>query len=495
MEEVRIRLQPLDRLIKVRKGTPLQDVLHEVGVEFPCGGKGSCGRCRVHLLEGELERDAAQTRLLDKLGLDYSWRLACRCRVETDLVLEVAQHKAPILAGEEAFGFVPAKGYGVAFDLGTTSLVAQLLDLSSGKVLAVEKDLNPQRRAGSDLVSRLEYARVHGPDELTNEIRAKCGEMMFRLLEQGKIRPGKIVFVGNTVMQHLFCGLDVSPLSFYPFESDQLGMKRMGAAELDWQFDFDRLCFYPSIGSFVGSDILAGIHATGMAREKVYQLLIDLGTNGEIAIGNCEGILCASTAAGPAFEGANISHGMLASTGAISSVTWVNEKFNCHVIGNTEAQGICGSGLIDAVALGVDQALIGEFGEFISGDESIELTEGIYLTQKDVQEFLLAKAAIAGGILILLRKLGITAADISSVHIAGAFGNYINLEHMLRTGMLDFDAEKIHRMGNSALMGARMFLYSGEELSTELLSLCRHVNLEGEADFQDIFVNELKFRS
>ena len=175
----------------------------------------------------------------------------------------------------------------------------------------------------------------------------------------------------------------------------------------------------------MGSDILAGIHATGMWRRKEYSVLVDLGTNGEIVVGNSESLLCASTAAGPAFEGAKISMGMLATTGAISSVSDREEGLICSVIGNVAASGICGSGLIDAVAVLLERGELGDFGEIISGDEAVELTKEVTLTAKDIQEFLLAKAAIAVGLTILIRKLEITAEEIVHIYIAGAFGNYI----------------------------------------------------------------------
>jgi len=493
LQTVQIRLHPLGKDIRVARGSSLIDVLHEFGVEFPCGGKGSCGKCKVKLLAGEIQASPEHKRRLKELGLSPEWRLACMSRAESDLVLEVGQYEAIIQADETHFSFEARQGWGVAVDLGTTSLVAQLVDLSSGKVLAVETALNPQRRWGSDLVSRLEAALAGNMGELTRVIREEIGRMLMKLIGERKISISRLVIVGNTVMQHFFAGTDIRPLSFYPFESTELGFKRFHSKELGWNIDCDRIDFYPSIGSFVGSDILAGIHATGMMKRKEFSVLVDLGTNGEIVMGNSEKLLCASTAAGPAFEGARISKGMLATTGAISSVLTGEEGIACRVIGNVPATGICGSGLIDAVAVFRQEGLLGDFGEILSGEGAIDLSGKVSLTAKDVQEFQLAKAAIAAGLEILLRKLDIRMDDVANVFIAGAFGTYINLENMRSTGMMDFPLDRFHKLGNSALIGAKMFLFSDKELPDEILAITRHINLESENDFQDIFVDKLSF--
>jgi len=469
------------------------DILHEFGIEFPCGGKGTCGKCKVKILQGTLLPGPDHLKRLEELGLSGEWRLACMSRVEEDLVLEVGQFGVLIQADETIFDFKASEGHGVAVDLGTTSLVAQLLDLSSAKVLAVETALNPQRKFGSDLISRLEHALVHGSGELTALVREEVGDMIQKLLKNRDIRLDRVLMVGNTVMQHFFAGADTTSLSQYPFDSPDLGAREFTPADLDWNLECDQIRFYPSIGSFVGSDILAGIHATGMWHKKEYSVLVDLGTNGEIVVGNRDGLLCASTAAGPAFEGAAISMGMLATTGAISSVESGAKGIECRVIGNIPAAGICGSGLIDAVAVLLDRGELGAFGEILSGQQELRLTEKVVLTQKDIQEFQLAKAAIDAGLYILLRKLGIQYADVSAIYIAGAFGNFINLENLLRTASMNFALDRFHKLGNSALIGAKMFLFSEGGIEEEILALCSHHNLESEKDFQDIFVDRLSF--
>lgn len=491
-----VKLVPLGKVFETNEGTPLIDILHEYGVEFPCGGKGTCGRCRVKVLEGKIETDASHRNKLQHLGLAEEWRLACLSSCTENLVLEVGQYEVIIQADETPFDFTPLSGLGIAFDLGTTTLVGQLLDLSNGRILAVETDMNPQKVYGSDLVSRLEAALKGKGEEMTQIIREKIGAMTWKMMKGRDLPLERMVIVGNSVMQHFFCGHDIRPLSFFPFESPHLKRMTLSPEELGWDLKIkQQVDFYPSIGSFVGSDILAGILATGMHRKDSFTALIDLGTNGEIVIGNKDRLLCASTAAGPAFEGAKISQGMQATTGAISSIEAGGEGWNCSVIGNVPSRGICGSGLFDAIALFLDKGLIGEFGEIVSGEQEIALDSTVSLSQKDIQEFQLGKAAISAGFEILLRKLGIGTEAISDVYIAGGFGNYLNLKNVIRVGMHHFPEEVLHKLGNSALIGAKMFLFEGPDFPQGILDLCEHVSLEAEPGFQDIFIENLGFGS
>jgi uncharacterized 2Fe-2S/4Fe-4S cluster protein (DUF4445 family) len=233
--------------------------------------------------------------------------------------------------------------------------------------------------------------------------------------------------------------------------------------------------------------------AAGMHTGEEMTVLIDLGTNGEIVMGNRDGLLCASTAAGPAFEGSKISMGMLATTGAISRVTGDGEHWEYQVIGNTEPRGICGSGLIDVVALLLKEGKIGGFGEILTGEGKIGLAGQVSITQRDIQEFQLAKAAIATGLEILMDRLAIGPEQIHRVYIAGGFGSYINLGNVVRTGMLGCDPGRMRQMGNTALIGAKMFLFGDGSGAASILKKTSHVNLESESRFQDLFIKNLEF--
>lgn len=489
-----IRLHPLGKELTVNHKTPLIDVLHEFGVEFPCGGKGTCGKCKVRLLEGEIATTENHRQKLKQLNLPNDWRLACYSECTDDITLEIDQFNHLILADESEFEFTPRQGFGIAIDLGTTTVVVQLIDLQTAQVIAVETFLNPQVKFGADLISRIQACLDGNSSEMTNLIRNSLGNTIEYMLKKHPVELMRIALVGNTAMQMIFAGQDVSPLSNYPFHVNDLGMKSFTPEELGWNFGISEpVRFYPSIGSFVGSDILAGIAATKLHLKENYTALIDLGTNGEIVVGNRKRMVCASTAAGPAFEGANISMGMRAITGAISSLNLKNEQIEATVIGNTAPKGICGSALIDAVAIFRKLDLIGMFGEINSGEMQLKVAGKVVLTQKDINEFQLAKAALAAGLTILCRQLSIEVSDISELYIAGGFGNYINLEHVTSTGMIELPEDKIHKMGNTALIGAKMFLFADDVLIAEILQKITHINLEGDPNFQDIYVDRMMF--
>lgn len=500
MSKLRIELLPLGEVLCLERDEPLEDYLFAHGVEFPCGGRGLCKGCKIKVLSGSLPVTHADRQKLSPQELAAGFRLACQARPTEDLQLELEQWEAAILSDDTVFAFTPQEGLGVAVDLGTTTLVAQLVDLETGQVMGVQTALNHQARHGADIMSRVEFAVAGGGrDQLACLVREQIGSLLGNLVGTAATnrKPLKsVVIVGNTVMHHLFCGLDLEPLSHFPFEPASPGLHTFTAAQLGWNLaGSPSVHFLPCFGGFVGSDILAGVLATKLHESDALAALIDLGTNGEIAIGNRERILCASTAAGPAFEGARISMGMRAATGAISQVELENGAFRCHVIGHTEPRGICGSGLVDAVATSLDAGWIKPNGR-LADSGSLMLAEPVSLSQWDVRELQLAKGAIAAGVRILLAQWGATAADLSRVYLAGAFGNYISQASARRVGLLQFPAEKILPSGNTALLGAKLALFdlqSHHGAYPELTAKVRHVSLHEDPAFQETYVEEMLF--
>ena len=485
--------------LRAQAGTPLRDLLFDQGVEFPCGGQGRCRGCRIRVLNGKAGVNQAQKERLSPEEIAQGWRLACQCVVESDLEIELRQWDAAILVDDTVFAFRPRQGLGVAVDLGTTTLVAQLLDLATGRVLAVSTALNAQARYGADVMSRLQFAVLGGGQhQLETLIRHQIGSLIDQLLfsagKQGA-EIADIVVVGNTVMHHFFCGIDADPLAHYPFEPVEGGLKIFRSSALGWKLVGDPLVrFLPCLGGFVGSDVLAGILATKLLERDDLVGLVDLGTNGEIVIGNKEGLLCASTAAGPAFEGAKISMGMRASTGAISQVTVNRNGIHCHVIGDGAPRGLCGSGLVDAVAAGLELGVIGTSGRFSRGENSWMLAPPVALTQNDIRELQLAKAAIAAGIKLLMQRKG--AKELTGLYMAGAFGNYIDRASAQRIGLIDFPPERVEAAGNTALLGAKLALFSLDSEDGSYAGVRRrveHVALNADPNFQDVFVEELAF--
>jgi uncharacterized 2Fe-2S/4Fe-4S cluster protein (DUF4445 family) len=491
----RLKLSPAGRQLDVRAGAQLQDLLFAHGVEFPCGGHGRCKGCRVKLLRGDLPVSESEATQLTAAELTAGWRLACRHQMTADLELELAQWELSVLTDQTSFAFTPGTGLGVAIDLGTTTLAAQLVDLATGNVLGVQTSLNPQARHGGDVMSRIEFALRGGRPELTQLIRSQLGEMLRQLLGDGHSAPqlNRVVIVGNTVMHHLFCGLNVACLAEHPFQTDQPGRFQFSPRVLDWHLpETVSVEFLPCLGGFVGSDILAGIVATGLHQCSELTALMDLGTNGEVVMGRHGKIVCTSTAAGPAFEGARISQGMRACTGAISNVHINHGALVCRVIGGGPARGLCGSGLVDAVAAGLELGWIQPSGRMTVGP-AMALTKHVSLQPGDVRELQLAKGAIAAGLRLLASHFGASREDVKQLHLAGAFGNYISRAGARQIGLLNLSPERIVLAGNTALLGAKMALFDGAAKWDDLARKVGHLALNELEAFQDIYAEEIRF--
>jgi uncharacterized 2Fe-2S/4Fe-4S cluster protein (DUF4445 family) len=492
---VRIALQPLGAVVEAPLGAPLRELLFAHGVEFPCGGRGRCRGCRVKVLAGSAPAGPEHAALLSPAELASGWRLACQLRAAPGLVLELAQWELSVLGDESRFEFTPVEGYGIAIDLGTTTLVAQLVDLAAGAVLGVETALNPQVRYGSDVMSRIQHALdPAGAADLRRSIREELGALSARVSRTAK-SVTRIAIVGNTAMHHLFCGLDASPLARAPFETPYLDSRAYRKSDLAWDLTGDpEIRFLPCIGGFVGSDVLAGIVATGLGKSSSAEALIDLGTNGEIVVAAGGRMLCASTAAGPAFEGGGISCGMRAATGAIVEVSADHGSLRPRVLGGGPARGICGSGLVDAAAVALDLGLVLPTGRLPGG--KLPLAPGLELRQRDIRELQLAKGALAAGVEILLARLEVPPAAVSRVHLAGAFGNYVNRASAARIGLIEFPADVVHPAGNTALLGAKLALFSpnfdcaGFEAVRRRVS---HVPLAADPRFEDTYVANMSF--
>jgi uncharacterized 2Fe-2S/4Fe-4S cluster protein (DUF4445 family) len=487
--KVRIELVPLGAVLEVDRGTVLDNVLMTRGMEFPCGGLGTCGGCRVQVVEGHIEATAEDQAVLSRQELADGWRLACRARAESPLKLKVEQWTMPVLTDDTQLARTRRTGLAVAIDLGTTTVVAQLLDLATGKLLGLRTGLNPQTIQGADVMSRVRFS--FDSNDLTPMIREFLGTMVHDLAGGREEEIVEIVLVGNTVMHHLFCGLDTEPLSHVPFASPNLGEQRFTARDLGWRLPSGAVIrFLPCIGGFVGSDILAGILAVGLHTGTQLRALIDLGTNGEISLGNRDKVLCASTAAGSAFEAGSIKMGMRAATGAISRVFLTKNGMDCTVIGEVEPRGICGSGLVDAVAAGLDGGIIGVSGRFTTGSKEFTVGGSIKIWQADVRELQLAKGAIASGLRILLDRWGASIDDVKQVYLAGAFGNYVRAESAVRIGLLETSADHLVASGNTALRGAKLLI--GVE-DFPVLDLIEHIGLASDPHFQDRFVECMAF--
>lgn len=472
----------------------LSDQLFELGVEFPCGGVSNCGGCRVRLVSGTIPITPDMRETLTGEELAAGWRLACQAESSGEVVLEVDQWSPRILTDDSSVPFEPRTGLGAVVDLGTTTLVTELVDLRTGEIRGVRTALNPQGRHGADVMSRIEFA-LREPNVLTSLIRRTIGTMAADLAGGSEL--DEVILCGNTVMHHLFCGENVEPLSHVPFHSPSLGARTLTSSELGWPLTVRQgVTFLPCPGGFVGSDLLCGLLACGMQEAEQNIALLDLGTNGEIAVGSRTRILCASTAAGPAFEGGRIRMGMRAGDGAIDKVELRDGALHCHVLGAAAPRGICGSGLVDAAAVALITGALTSSGRLSGARRSLPLSGSVELTQADFRELQLAKGAIAAGLSVLLKQAAIQEEQLAGIYLAGAFGNYVRVDSARRIGLLPPWKTPVHPIGNSAVRGARMLLLSPSartRLLARSLNRLQHVELASDRDFQEAFVANMAF--
>lgn len=506
-----IKILPKDINVEVEQGTSLLDVQIKAALhpDAPCGGQGTCGKC---LVDVQLEDGTFETVK------------ACQTFVEKDLTIRTKEETAfhVLTSGtKRSFTLNPAmsleeikakKALGAAFDIGTTSVVCYLLDLETGEELAHASMLNPQSQFGADVISRCEYAIANGVDTLSTVIHTALNELLNEACKNAGRAKEEIYIasiVGNTCMHHLYLGINPQSLTVVPYEATVKDEMVVKPEEVELEINKDGIVqILPNIAGFVGADTVGCLLATAFDEIEEMTLMIDIGTNGEMVMGNKNHMIACSTAAGPAFEGAKIECGMRGKDGAIDHIKASVDGKNlvCHVIDDVAAEGICGSGLMDAIAVGLDIELIDESGKIsddfdyvYKNDENLrafKLRDGVYLSQKDVREVQLAKGAIAAGIELMAEKLGIQVNDIKKVMIAGAFGNYMDPHSACRIGMIPAILEdRIEMIGNAAGEGSRIATLNKDEFvrAQAIKENIEFLELASSPNFQDTFVDNLLF--
>jgi len=606
-----IRFQARGQTISVADATSILEAAAGVGlvIDTPCGGAGTCGKCRIRIMSGADDPTDADRRAFSEDELRDGWRLACQHTVKRDMVIhlsstslfggshQIVQDSAvgspaalrtairkvylkltppaledgvpdllrveeqtgrfeidlamlreipkrlrvqgfegtAVLSDHRLIGFeegnTTGQCFGVAFDIGTTTLVASLVNLCSGQELAVVSRLNPQVSFGDDVLSRIKHAASdHGClEELRHALVEEAARMIDALCHEAWVSSQhiyQVAFAGNTTMQHLLCGIDPSPLGEIPFVPAYARGLLLPAKDLEIPINPCGTAYvFPVIGGFVGGDTVAGMLATQIDALDGPTLMVDIGTNGEIVLAHQGKLLAASTAAGPAFEGARISCGVRATRGAVEKVV-LDTDVHLGVIGNGAAAGICGSGLIDLAAELLRQEIISPEGYLRSSKElpvglppalarRVRLNQNghrlfvlaepagdlahrtITLTQRDIRELQLGCGAIRAGISILLRQAGLRASDLGTVLIAGGFGSFIRRDKAQRIGLIppEIDHRRIHYVGNVSLAGARWALLSldAREHGEDLARRTHHVQLSMDREFQAEFAEAMVF--
>jgi len=476
----RVLVLPANVQMEVPAGMTLLDTLRQAGcsVDAPCGGRGICGKCRV--------------------TVDGEERLACQTKVDRDMTVELPREAAAsILTETFAVSRANAEGYSLAFDIGTTTVVGFLLD--GGAELACESARNPQSVYGADVISRIQYALKTDGMVLTKVIRDSLTELTEALCRKVGVATGdirRVSIVGNPAMQQLFLGIKPENLARIPFAPVLTEGKRVPAVEFLPVWEKAEMLIVPDISGFVGADTVACMLATRLDQQEDMTLLVDIGTNGEMVLGNKDRLVACSTAAGPALESANISCGMRGQIGAIDHVHLENDKMECSVIGGGKAMGICGSGLIDAAAAALELGLINTRGRVQTEDRNIPLTDGIVLTQDDIRQLQLAKGAIAAGIRLMAEYLEIELEAIRKVYLAGAFGTFMDPEAACRIGLLPQElAGKIQSIGNAAGSGTKLLACDNTALdyAQRLVEKAEFLELASVEDFQFAFAENMRF--
>jgi len=514
---------------KTEEPTEILPSVRKLYVELPTPTMedNSADLLRLEEAIGIFKADLNQLRNLPKLLRQYNYK------------------GTAVLTDHHLIGFEPgdttSQCYGIAFDIGTTTIVGSLVNLCDGSELAITSQMNPQVTFGDDVLSRIQHSSSCPDclDELHNSIKAAIAEMIDNLCQQADINREhiyEVAFAGNTTMEHLLCGIDPTPLGAVPFVPAHARGLILNANELGIPINHrGKTYIFPLIGGFVGGDTVAGVLATNLSGQQGPVLMIDIGTNGEIVLAkdtNGEIVLAkdgqlwaASTAAGPAFEGARITCGMRATTGAIEKIVF-DDDIRYSVIGNVPAMGLCGSALIDLAAEMLKSGMITSTGQLLGPNQLPEqlpeaISQRVYensdgqveflisqanqgrkdlrvvLTQRDIRELQLAVGAIRAGVKIMLKKAGVKAEEINRVLIAGGFGSFIRRTNAQTVGLLptEIDREKINYVGNASLAGAKWALLSSNarKHAEELARRTKHLELSLDTNFQMEFADAMIF--
>ncbi len=543
-----VRFLPENRAREVEAGVELYLAAAAAGIllDQPCGSRATCGRCRVRVIEGAPLPSAAERAILTRAELDAGWRLGCQFVVEAPSVIEIPVVTRS-LAGKSFGGDLPPDAlehpviarsaggprFGLAIDVGTTSIAAALVSLADGAVVASASSLNPQVAFGADVIARIRHT-IDEPDgvfHLRDAVRTGLAALVDELRTDAGPDAGQVVLAsvaGNPTMLHAWRGVPVAGLGRAPFEAAWSGALTLKAGDVGLPIEpAAPVLVFPLVRSHVGGDLVAAAVACGFdhvedSRANGPRLLIDLGTNTELLLEWHGRFITTSAAAGPAFEGGAIRHGMRGAPGAVDVVSIsADGRVRTHTIGDLPARGLCGSGLIDAVAEllrtgvvsasgamqkpgGVGVRALAERLVMLDGQQAFALVERdeatgagpVTITARDIREVQLAKGSILAAATLLCHHAGLSPEDLREVLVAGAFGNCIRKSSALRIGLLPpVEPERVRLVGNAAGVGARFALVDSRvtERAAALASRAEYVDLAGHAGYQATFMAALEF--
>lgn len=455
-----------NRIVEVPDGAILSDILIKSGDSHPhlCGGKGTCKKCLVWV-NGKEE-------------------LSCQYKINSDIDVVLSENY-------DVFSETGVKGSGeitesccFCLDIGTTTIALALISLDKKKIIKVKTATNPQIAFGGDVLTRNEYCNING----ISKLQTCLIDAVNNLINEFDVKSKKIIYVaGNTTMLHIFLGVDPSSMGVSPYTPVFLDSKEIKGTEIGL-IEIENVISLPCISAFVGADLVAGINYANMPSDNKFNLLVDLGTNAEAILYNKNELYCTSAAAGPCFEGANITCGMSATEGAIYSFS---NNGSYETINNTKPKGICGTGLIDIIAVLLEKGVIDETGYMDC--EEFSITDTIKLTQKDIRQFQLAKSAVYSGLTAILREKAVSFEHIENLFISGGFSAKINIENAIRTGLLPKELkDKIIVLNNSSLLGTVKYACEQNDLSVYLKN-AEYIDLSTNDFFSQKFIENMDF--
>ena len=496
-------------------------------ISAPCNGNGICGKCIVRYKSGATEPTKQDREFLSEKQLEQGYRLACQSYPTEEYKVEIPELEETIevlsqwenqrteeILKNTAEGTAEKTEnaiYGICIDIGTTTLAALLVNLETEADCQTAVSVNHQRAYGSDVLSRISASNSGKKWEIQRCIRQDLQKLIRELLQKEKITEQqiqRIVIAGNTTMCHLLRGFSCETLGVAPFLPVDLSWMEGSAADFLGMKELDtKVVILPGISAFVGADIMAGIAKMNMHRSEGYHLLLDIGTNGEMVLGNCRHMYVTSTSAGPAFEGGNISCGMAGIPGVISHVFMEETgKAGFQVIGEADGEnkkkqqaiGICGTGMIDLVYELRKHQMIDEHGTYsdLYFDTGYELAEKVKFTQNDIRELQMAKAAIRAGVDILVKKAGIAFDEVDNCYLAGGFGTKIDIKKAAGIGLIPKELEmKTIPAGNTVLAGTKEVLLSriSKEELEKIQTMADVINLAEENDFEELYLSYMDF--
>lgn len=469
MPEIKVIQNKIEKEFSFSENTLISNFLTEHGYYVPhlCGGMGNCKKCQV-VLNGERV-------------------LACRNYLKEGgtLLLPDKEEISSVSGGNESG--ILTENLCLCLDIGTTTLALALVSLDEKTIIKTVTSSNPQRVFGADVISRIDYCTKNGAEQLQSVVIEEIQKMIDDLLQSFNIEKVEKMYVaGNTTMLHLFFGVDCASLGVSPYMPKFIEEKVCNAEEINIK-KVDKVISLPGISAFVGADIVAGINYVGMA-ENGYRILLDLGTNAEIVLYSKDKIFCTAAAAGPCFEGANISSGMSATEGAIYSYS---SDGTYEVIGKSEAKGLCATGLLDVIKVNVENGEIDESG-YLENDP-IEISENVSLLGQDIREFQLAKSAIRSAIECLIKKAEIDFSKIEGLFVAGGFSQNLNIENAAYLGLIPQKLkDKFSGINNASLLGTVKYACA-EDKDLSFVKKAEYVNLSNDPLFSTLFMEYMMF--